>query len=56
MGTMVSFHVEPGECPAGEARSAIALACARLHELDDLFSTWKPESGLDPVRRTGFFS
>ena len=50
MGTMFSFHVEPGECPSGEATAAIASACTRLHELDAIFSTWKPESPMSRVR------
>jgi thiamine biosynthesis lipoprotein len=50
MGTVVSFHVEPGECPAVQAHAAVAAACARLHELDDLFSTWKPGSPISRFR------
>ena len=49
MGTMFSFHVDPGECPVGEAMQADASACARLHELDDIFSTWKPAQPDEPV-------
>jgi thiamine biosynthesis lipoprotein len=50
MGTVVSFHVERGECPAVQAHAAVAAACARLHELDDLFSTWKPGSPISRFR------
>ena len=50
MGTVVSFHVEPGECPAVEAHAAVAAACTRLHELDDIFSTWKPGSPINRFR------
>ncbi len=50
MGTVVSFHVEPGECPVPDANAAVASACARLHELDDLFSTWKPASPMSLFR------
>ena len=50
MGTVVSFHVELGECPVGEAHAAIAAACARLHQLDDIFSTWKPASPMSLFR------
>jgi len=50
MGTMVSFHVEPGECPASDVRAAITSACGRLHELDEIFSTWKPESAISRLR------
>jgi len=49
MGTMFSFHVSPGECPTGEA-AAIASACTRLHELDAIFSTWKPKSPISRFR------
>ena len=50
MGTMVSFHVEPGECPVKDARAAVVSACKKLHELDAVFSTWKPESPLSRFR------
>ena len=50
MGTMFSFHVEPGECPNREASAAIASACTRLHDLDAIFSTWKPESPMSRFR------
>lgn len=50
MGTIVSFHVEPGGCPATVARAAVAAACTRLHQLDDLFSTWKPGSPINRFR------
>ncbi len=50
MGTVVSFHVEPDKCPVPKAHGAIASACARLHELDDIFSTWKPGSPMSRFR------
>ena len=50
MGTVVSFHVDAGECRVGDARAAVAAACARLHELDDIFSTWKPGSPMSLFR------
>jgi len=50
MGTVVSFHVDPGSCTTAEARAAIASACTRLHEMDDLFSTWNPESPISRLR------
>jgi thiamine biosynthesis lipoprotein len=55
MGTVVSIHVEAGECPAADARAAIGAACTRLHELDDIFSTWKPESPMS-LFRSGLLS
>jgi thiamine biosynthesis lipoprotein len=33
-----------------QAHAAVAAACARLHELDDLFSTWKPGSPISRFR------
>jgi len=50
MGTVVSLHVAPGECPVADARAAIGAACTKLHELDDIFSTWKPESPMSRFR------
>jgi thiamine biosynthesis lipoprotein len=50
MGTVFSFHVAPGERREPEAYGAIASACTRLHELDDIFSTWKPESPMTRFR------
>jgi len=50
MGTMFSFHVEPGERPDREVSAAIASACTRLHELDAIFSTWKPKSPISRFR------
>jgi thiamine biosynthesis lipoprotein len=50
MGTVVSFHVEPGACPDGDARRVIALAAERLHELDGIFSTWVPTSPMSLFR------
>jgi thiamine biosynthesis lipoprotein len=50
MGTMVSFHGEPGGLSDDNARAAVASACARLHELEDIFSTWKPTSAMSRFR------
>ena len=50
MGTMVSFHVDQGSCTAREAAAAVASACARLHELDAIFSTFKPDSPVSQFR------
>ncbi len=50
MGTMVSFHVEPGSCTPRDARDAVSSACAGLHELDTVFSTWKTASPLSRFR------
>jgi thiamine biosynthesis lipoprotein len=51
MGTVVSFQVEPGGfCTAAGARAAVESACALLHELDELFSTWIPDSPMSRFR------
>lgn len=51
MGTMVSFHVRPGDCPSDEARRAVEHGCQMLHDVDAVFSTWRPESLLSRLRR-----
>jgi FAD:protein FMN transferase len=51
MGTVVSFDVMAGAAGAEGARAAVGRACARLHELDELFSTWKPDSPMSRLRR-----
>ncbi len=50
MGTVVSFHVFPGDCASPDARAAVERACRRLHELDGIFSTWRPDSPLSLLR------
>ncbi len=50
MGTVVSFHIDPGDGTTGEAQAAIVSACALLHQMDDVFSTWKPESPISRLR------
>jgi len=50
MGTVFSFHIDAGDCTSGRARDAIASACAQLHQMDDIFSTWKPESPISRLR------
>jgi FAD:protein FMN transferase len=47
----VSFDVREGALGGVAAETAIADACARLHQLDDLFSTWKAESTISRLRR-----
>ncbi len=51
MGTVVSFVVHPGELSDAAVRSALARACQTLHEADDTFSTWKPQSPVSRLRR-----
>ena len=50
MGTVVSFLVDPGELTTRLADLAIDAACHELHELDDRFSMWKPDSELSRWR------
>jgi thiamine biosynthesis lipoprotein len=50
MGTIFSFHLDPGPSGTKAASAAIAAACARLHELDAIFSTFKPNSPMSLLR------
>jgi FAD:protein FMN transferase len=50
MGTVVSFDLRPGDLDERRARTALAEACTALHEADDEFSTWKPDSALSRLR------
>ena len=51
MGTVVSFLVHPGALSDAAAQSALEQACRALHEADETFSTWKPQSPLSRLRR-----
>jgi thiamine biosynthesis lipoprotein len=51
MGTVVSFHLVPAPGALKAAGEAVGEACRRLHELDDMLSTWKPHSPLSRLRR-----
>ena len=50
MGTVVSFLVDPGSLSDEAVHDALERSCRELHELDDRFSTWKPESELSRWR------
>ena len=50
MGTVVSLVVFPGRRPICDPGEAINSACARLHEIDRIFSTWNPESPMSRLR------
>ncbi|MHB1088198.1 MAG: FAD:protein FMN transferase [Acidimicrobiales bacterium] len=50
MGTVVSFLVDPGPLDDHQVAGAIDNACRELHDLDDQFSLWKPESELSRWR------
>ena len=51
MGTVASFLVHPGETPPDALRAGLARACALLHEVDRVFSTWKADSPVSRLRR-----
>jgi thiamine biosynthesis lipoprotein len=51
MGTVVSFVVHPGAFSDAAVHSALARACRTLHEADETFSTWKPQSPVSRLRR-----
>ena len=51
MGTMVSFDVRVGGAERKAALIALARACARLDRADAVFSTWKPNSPMNLLRR-----
>jgi len=50
MGTVVSFLVDPGPLDSDQVDRALDDACRELHELDDRFSLWKPDSELSQWR------
>ncbi len=51
MGTVVSFDVRPGLASRQEIYVALAEARAGLHRADAVFSTWKPDSPMNRIRR-----
>jgi len=51
MGTAVSFVLYPGALSDTAVHSALARACRTLHEADQTFSTWKPQSPVSRLRR-----
>lgn len=52
MGTVVSFHIWPGDADRGALFLALAEARAGLHRADAVFSTWKPDSPMSRLRRS----
>jgi FAD:protein FMN transferase len=50
MGTVVSMHVFRGRCPEGSVREAIGSSCARLHELEAIFTTFNDASPMSRLR------
>jgi thiamine biosynthesis lipoprotein len=55
MGTVVSFDLSLLGLDQGAARRAIASACRHLHHVDEVFSTYRPESAVSRLR-TGSLS
>jgi thiamine biosynthesis lipoprotein len=51
MGTVVSFDVRPRGLPLERTRAAVAKACDVLHQADDVFSLYRPDSPLSRLRR-----
>jgi FAD:protein FMN transferase len=51
LGTIVTFDVRCGGCPRPRASRALRRARAQLHQADELFSTWKPDSPMSRLRR-----
>ncbi len=51
MGTAVSFHLYPGEGAPGSLHSALEKACEGLHRVEEVFSTWQPDSPVSRWRR-----
>ena len=51
MGTVTSFTVHSGALSPDEVEAAVATACAELHRLDGIFSTWLDESPMSQLRR-----
>lgn len=47
----VSIHLRGGGPDTAAVESAVASAFAELHRMDELFSTWKPDSPVSRVRR-----
>jgi thiamine biosynthesis lipoprotein len=50
MGTVVSLHVEAGEMAEPEVHAALDRSCTWFQDMDDVFSTWKPESPVSRLR------
>lgn len=51
MGTVVLFDIRADTAPPEAVAAALEAACAVLHEVDGMFSTWKPDSELSQLRR-----
>ncbi len=53
MGTVASFTLyrQSSHLSYSQAMSGLQAACAKLHFLDEIFSTWKPDSPMSRLRR-----
>lgn len=55
MGTVVTIDVYPrpgaSDSELGQIRTAIGSACDVLHDADEVFSTWRPDSAVSRLRR-----
>ncbi|MEI2765742.1 MAG: FAD:protein FMN transferase [Dermatophilaceae bacterium] len=51
MGMPVSIHVRGADVADPEVERAVASAFAELHRMDELFSTWQPDSPVSRLRR-----
>jgi len=50
MGTVASIQVRRGRQSEEEVEVLLDEACALLHDIDEAFSTWKPESPMSRLR------
>ena len=51
MGTIVTIDLYGDSRVAHELYPTVQLAVESLHDADDVFSTWKPESPMSRLRR-----
>ena len=50
MGTVFTVDAVFSDATEGQARKVVSRACRSLHEADDLFSTWRPETPVSLLR------
>lgn len=51
MGTLVSFDLRPRGMSRRQTGQALARACSILHDADEVFSLYRPDSALSRLRR-----
>ncbi len=54
MGTIFSFHIWPGDITDKDITYALTEAKKVLHQHDDIFSTYKPESPVSKIQKGTF--